>query len=128
MTEAGSFARHEVLHVVHVISGLFDEHVIRHPYVGSNPEIRAKASAIGIALGDLYQLLGSKVDVPDAPCRDVYSIAQLAERWGTSQTTVASEIKSGRLGAFRLGKLYRIRKDAIIEYELVSRNAATHSR
>ncbi len=47
-----------------------------------------------------------------------YTVASLAERWGTSDTFVYDQIKAGRLRAFRLGgKLIRIRPDAVDEYE-----------
>lgn len=47
-----------------------------------------------------------------------YTVASLAARWGTSDTFVYGQIKAGRLRAFKLGnKLWRIRPDAVDEYE-----------
>lgn len=47
-----------------------------------------------------------------------YSVALLAERWGTSDQFVYDQIKAGRLAAFKLGnKLIRIRPEAVDEYE-----------
>lgn len=53
-----------------------------------------------------------------APPRSVFDPAQLAERWGIPRTAVYAAIKSGKLRAFKLGaKLYRVRLDAVEEYE-----------
>lgn len=47
-----------------------------------------------------------------------YTVASLAERWGTSDTFVYGQIKAGRLRAFKLGnKLWRIRPETVDEYE-----------
>jgi excisionase family DNA binding protein len=41
----------------------------------------------------------------------------LAERWQVSANTVRAEIERGALSAFRIGKLYRIKSEAVEEYE-----------
>ena len=47
-----------------------------------------------------------------------YSVAMVAERWGTSDTFVYDQIKAGRLSAFKLGgKLIRVKPEAIEAYE-----------
>lgn len=49
---------------------------------------------------------------------DVYSPRTLAERWGVSVSSVHGKIRSGELTAFKLGgHLYRIRRDAVEQYE-----------
>lgn len=47
-----------------------------------------------------------------------YSVAMLAERWGTSNTFVYDQIKGGKLRAFKLGnKLIRVRPEDVQAYE-----------
>lgn len=47
-----------------------------------------------------------------------FSVAMVAERWGTSDTFVYDQIKAGRLSAFKLGgKLIRVKPEAIEAYE-----------
>lgn len=47
-----------------------------------------------------------------------YTVAQLAEHWGVSDTFVYDEINRGRLGHLRLGgKLLRVPVSAVAEYE-----------
>lgn len=47
-----------------------------------------------------------------------YTVAMVADLWGTSDTFVYEQIKSGRLRAFKLGnKLWRVPPDALDEYE-----------
>lgn len=47
-----------------------------------------------------------------------YSVAMVAERWGTSDTFVYDQIKAGKLRAFKLGgKLIRVPFDAVDDYE-----------
>lgn len=111
------FGQHEVVHMAHVIGNMVNEYLVAHPFIASNPELLTKARAISEALGEFYQIAGQIEEPSGTPLKPVYSIAQLAEHWGISPSTVTSEIKSGRLKAFRLGKLYRVRREAILEYE-----------
>lgn len=47
-----------------------------------------------------------------------FTVASLAAHWGVSTGKVYEEIHAGRLDAFKLGgKLYRIRPEAVAEYE-----------
>lgn len=47
-----------------------------------------------------------------------YTVATLADHWGTSPTFVYNQIKAGLLQAFKLGgKLIRIKPEAVEEYE-----------
>ncbi|MCR9256210.1 MAG: helix-turn-helix domain-containing protein [Alphaproteobacteria bacterium] len=46
-----------------------------------------------------------------------YTPQQVAWIWGCSPNHVRAEIKAGRLRAFRLGRLIRIPRDAVQEYE-----------
>lgn len=47
-----------------------------------------------------------------------YTVASLADHWGTSDTFIYDQIKAGRLQAFKLGgKLIRIKPEAVEEYE-----------
>jgi excisionase family DNA binding protein len=61
------------------------------------------------------RLDGEKSSAAEMP--EVFSVRSLAEWWGVSQTTVHARIKSGDLKYFKLGKLFRIRKDAVQKYE-----------
>jgi hypothetical protein len=54
------FHQHEVLHSAHIISSMFEDFVLGHPYTQSEPTIRAAADKIGTALADFYQLVGQK--------------------------------------------------------------------
>lgn len=46
------------------------------------------------------------------------TVQMVAARWGTSDTFVYDQIKSGRLSAFKLGnKLIRIKPEAVDQYE-----------
>lgn len=49
--------------------------------------------------------------------RSVFSPAQIAERWGVGSHTVYSWLRAGDLRHFRIGKLYRVREDVLIEFE-----------
>jgi len=54
------FHQHEVLHTVHIVSSMFEDYVLAHPYTQSDLDIREAADKISAALGDLYQLIGQK--------------------------------------------------------------------
>lgn len=47
----------------------------------------------------------------------LYTCKEIAERYGFKTSTVWEWIKSGKLNAFRIGKLYRIHKEALAEFE-----------
>ena len=47
----------------------------------------------------------------------IYKLAELAERWGCSHAHVRKLVEDGRLRAFRIGKLWRVRGDAVDEFE-----------
>lgn len=48
----------------------------------------------------------------------VFTVAMIADRWGTSETFVYDLIRAGELPAFRLGaKLWRIRPEDVEEFE-----------
>lgn len=62
------------------------------------------------------RLLGMKGDD-----RLVYTISQVAKRWGCCRQTVRDEMKKGKLKYFTFGSekypKYRIREDWLLEYE-----------
>jgi hypothetical protein len=58
--EIDQFHQHEVLHSAHIVSSMFEDFVLAHPYTQSDPAIRAAADKIGTALADFYQLVGQK--------------------------------------------------------------------
>ena len=47
----------------------------------------------------------------------VYSIEDLAERWGVHKTTVVRMVNAGKLKGFRVGNLWRFREEDIMKYE-----------
>lgn len=49
--------------------------------------------------------------------RPPFTPASLAARWGVSPSTIYSRINSGALPHFRLGSLYRIRHQDVLDYE-----------
>lgn len=59
-TEIDQFHQHEVLHSAHIVSSMFENFVLAHPYTQSDPAIRAAADRIGTALAEFYQLVGQK--------------------------------------------------------------------
>lgn len=46
-----------------------------------------------------------------------YSCQQIAERYGVKKTTVWEWIREGKLEAVRIGKQYRIPKNALDKFE-----------
>lgn len=48
----------------------------------------------------------------------IYSIEDLAERWGVHKTTVQRMVSSGKLKGFRVGNLWRFREEDIMKYEM----------
>lgn len=54
----------------------------------------------------------------DLEGRRPFTVARLADHWGTSETFVYDQIRAGRLKAMRFGgKLIRIKPEAVDEYE-----------
>lgn len=47
----------------------------------------------------------------------VFNLSDVAERWDCSEAHVRKVVETGELRAFRIGKLWRIRGDAIDEFE-----------
>lgn len=47
----------------------------------------------------------------------LYDCKQVAERYGVKITTVWDWIKTGKLKAVRIGRFYRIREEALAEFE-----------
>lgn len=54
------FSIHEVIHTSHLVTDLFDRWVIQHLAVQADPELKAAAVGLGIALADFYQLVGER--------------------------------------------------------------------
>jgi excisionase family DNA binding protein len=54
-----------------------------------------------------------------SPMRDeeIYTIDELADRWKLTRKTVLKLIRDGQLQAFRVGKGWRIRADAVDAFE-----------
>ena len=50
-----------------------------------------------------------------------YDCKQVAERYGVKITTVWEWIRTGKLRAIRVGKQYRVRKDALAFFEKSTR-------
>lgn len=48
----------------------------------------------------------------------IYSVEDLAERWGVHKTTVARMVSAGKLNGFRVGNLWRFREEDIMKYEM----------
>lgn len=48
---------------------------------------------------------------------EFYSSAELAARWGVSESTVRAIIRKGELPAFKVGRSFRIRCDVVDAYE-----------
>ena len=49
---------HEALDRCHVLLSMLHEHLLQHPYVESDAEVRREVEAAGEALGRAYQLIG----------------------------------------------------------------------
>ena len=48
----------------------------------------------------------------------IYSIEDLAKRWGVHKTTVVRMVNAGKLKGFRVGNLWRFREEDIMKYEM----------
>ena len=49
---------HEALDRCHVLLCMLNDHLLQHPYVESDAEVRREVEAAGKALGRAYQLIG----------------------------------------------------------------------
>ena len=49
---------HEALDRCHVLLSMLHDHLLQHPYVESDAEVRREVEAAGEALGRAYQLIG----------------------------------------------------------------------
>ena len=52
---------HEVLHLASVLADTWGRHIIGARCVDEFPDVKAAAEKIGEAMGDFYQLVGSKL-------------------------------------------------------------------
>lgn len=59
MAKVDPFARHEALHMTHVLSDSIQRHLCEHPFVAGRPDLKAFADAAAEALENLYQAIGS---------------------------------------------------------------------
>ena len=48
---------------------------------------------------------------------NIYTPKLLAERWGCSEQIIRTAIKEGKLPAFRVGRLFRIRRQDVCDFE-----------
>ena len=49
--------------------------------------------------------------------RDIYTIAQLAQRWQCSPDAIYDMVRRGGIESFRVGKAIRFSAEAVAEYE-----------
>jgi excisionase family DNA binding protein len=49
--------------------------------------------------------------------RVIYTMTQLADRWGVSRDTVDTMLRAGKVRGFRVGKQWRITAEAVGDYE-----------
>jgi len=62
--------------------------------------------------------LATGVEASTGHAAQVYTVAGLAALWGVSDQFIYDEIRRGKLNAMRFGgKLLRVRRDAVEEYE-----------
>ena len=64
--------------------------------------------------------MGARFTLTEKP----YTPDTLAERWGCSAQTVRNIISQGDLPAFRVGRLFRIKPEAVEEYECQQKSAS----
>lgn len=63
MAPTDKFGYHEVLHTAHIMSCMWDKHILEHLAVDSNPELKAAAEFISDKIGEFYQMVGRQSDV-----------------------------------------------------------------
>ena len=52
--------QHEALDRTHVVSTLFDDVLVEHPYIVAHPDLKEQVDRISELLGDLYQAIGAR--------------------------------------------------------------------
>lgn len=62
MASDDEFGYHEALDRTHVLVSMLDDHILYHPVVEGDAEMKAQAEKAEKALGDLYQLIGRKIE------------------------------------------------------------------
>ena len=58
--------------------------------------------------------------------RDIYTIAQLAQRWQCSPDAIYDMVRRGDIKSFRVGKAIRFTAEAVAEYEKGERRTTPH--
>lgn len=56
----GSFGFHEALHAASMLTGMAEEHLLKHPAILLHSDLYRRAHDIHAALFDLYQAIGEK--------------------------------------------------------------------
>lgn len=59
------------------------------------------------------------------PARKLYTVDDLAERWGVNHKTVRAMIERGDLRHFRVGRHIRVTEDALREHEGCTSNSSS---
>lgn len=62
MAADDEFGYHEALDRTHVLVSMLDDHVLSHPIIEGDADLKTQAEKAEKALGDLYQLIGRKSD------------------------------------------------------------------
>lgn len=95
---------HEALDRCHVITSMIDDHLLGHPYVQEDTEVKALVEQASAALAAAYQLIGAKrfaevlEDGREAPADDGRSVVAWARRWLIDGETPKKERKeNGRM-------------------------------
>lgn len=57
-----AFSQHEALHTAHVLAETYAEHVLEHPWVQGNAEVRALAQEAVDRMLQVYVVIGSHTD------------------------------------------------------------------
>lgn len=52
--------QHEALDRTHIAMCMVDDHILTHPFVEANPEIKAQVEQVLDALAKAYQMIGAK--------------------------------------------------------------------
>lgn len=58
-----------------------------------------------------------KEDIMENQTKEFYSCKEVAERYGVKEATVWKWCREGKIEAFRIGKIYRIRASELKRYE-----------
>lgn len=62
MSYNDEFGYHEVIHTIHVILSMWDDHILSHGVVEEDTELTELADRISSMMGDFYQLVSNKSD------------------------------------------------------------------